>query len=67
MGRVSIYVCYQGLQLEKEFIIKYSNGYAQDYFEKEIEKIYDHIESCSKKNNLYDFFLTVIFTLNKRK
>ena len=57
LGKVSVNVSYEGLQLEKEFIIKHSNGFTSEYFEKEIENIYDHIESFSKKNNIYNFYL----------
>ena len=58
LGRVYVNVTYdEGMLLEKEFIIKYSNGYTPEYYEKEIEKLYNHIESFSKKNNLYDFYL----------
>ena len=57
LGRVSVNVCYDCMLLEKEFIIKYTNGYSQEFYEKEIEKIDDYIESFSKKNNIYDFYL----------
>ena len=57
LGRVYVNVTYEGMQLEKEFIIKYTNGYSQEFYEKEIEKIDDYIESFSKKNNIYDFYL----------
>ena len=58
LGNVYVNVTYDDMRLEKEFIIKYSNGYSRDYYEKEIERIYEHIDSFAKKNNLYDFYLT---------
>ena len=57
LGKVYVNVSYDYMNLNKEFIIKNSNGHSRDYYEKEIEKIDDHIESFSKKNNLYDFYL----------
>ena len=57
LGRVYVNVTYEGMQLEKEFIIKYTNGYSQEFYEKEIEEIYDYLASFSKKKNIYDFFL----------
>ena len=58
LGRVYVNVTYdESMLLEKEFIIKYSNGYTHEYYEKEIEKLYDYIESFSKKNNIFDFYL----------
>lgn len=56
LGRVYVNVMYDCNRLEKEFIIKYSNGYSRKYYENEIEKIYKHISSFSKKNNIYDFY-----------
>ena len=56
-GRVSVNISYDGSYREKEFIIKYSNGFTKEYYEKEIEKIDEHMKTFSKKNNLYDFFL----------
>ena len=56
LGRVYVNVMYDCNRLEKEFIIKYSNGYNYEYYEKEIEKIEDKMESFSKKNNIYDFY-----------
>ena len=63
LGKVSVNVCYEGLQIEKEFVIKQSNGYSQEYYKKEIEEIYKHIASFSKKNNIYDFFLGCYISL----
>ena len=57
LGKVSVNVCYDCMLLEKEFIIKYSNGFTYDYYEKEIEKIQQHMKVFSKKNNMYDFYL----------
>ena len=57
LGKVYVNVSYDYMRLEKEFIIKYSNGYSRDHYKNEIENIYDHIESFSKKNDLYDFYL----------
>ena len=57
LGKVSVNVCYDCMQLEKEFIIKHSNGFTNEYYQKEIERIDDHMEDFSKKNNMYDFYL----------
>ena len=56
LGRVYVNVMYDCNRLEKEFIIKYSNGYSHEHYKKEIEEIDDKIESFSKKNNIYDFY-----------
>lgn len=56
-GRVSVTISYDGSYREKEFTLKYLNGFSKEYYEKEIEKIDNYIESFSKKNNLYDFYL----------
>ena len=45
LGKVYVNVMYDCIQLEKEYIIKYSNGHSREYYEKEIEKIYRHMES----------------------
>ena len=58
LGRVYVNVTYDCIRLEKEFIIKYSNGYTRDYYKKEIEKIYNHIDDFAKRNNLYEFYLS---------
>lgn len=63
LGKVSVNVCYEGQQLEKEFVIRYSNGYSREYYKKEIEKIHKHIASFSKKNNIYDFYLGCYISL----
>ena len=57
LGKVYVNVMYDCIQLEKEYIIKYSNGHSHEYYEKEIEKICNQMESFSKKNNLFDFYL----------
>ncbi len=58
LGKVYVNVTYdEGMLLEKEFIIKQSNGYTYEYYKKEIKKIYDHISSFSKKNDIYEFYL----------
>ena len=57
LGKVYVNVMYDCIQLEKEYILMYSNGHSREYYEKEIEKIYRHMESFSKKNNLFDFYL----------
>lgn len=57
LGRVSVIISYDGSYREKEFIIKHSNGFSKDHYEKEIEKIDEHMLVFSKKNNLYDFYL----------
>ena len=56
LGRVSVIISYDGSYREKEFIIKYSKGFTKEHYEKEIEKIDEHMLSFSKKNNLYDFY-----------
>ena len=56
LGKVSVIISYDGSYREKEFIIKYSNGFSKEHYEKEIEKIDKHMLSFSKKNNLYDFY-----------
>ena len=58
LGRVYVNVTYDCIRLEKEFIIKYSNGYTRDYYKKEIEKIYNHIDDFAKRNNLYEFYFS---------
>lgn len=57
LGRVYVNISYDGSYPEKEFIIKYSNGFTKEHYEKEIEKIDKHMLDFSKKNNIYDFFL----------
>lgn len=56
LGKVSVIISYDGSYREKEFIIKYANGFSKEHYEKEIEKIDKHMLSFSKKNNLYDFY-----------
>ena len=56
LGKVSVTISYDGSYREKEFIIKYSNGFSKEHYEKEIEKIDKHMLSFSKKNNIYDFY-----------
>ena len=56
LGKVYVNVMYDCNRLEKEFIIKYSNGYSHEHYKKEIDEIDDKIESFSKKNNIYDFY-----------
>ena len=56
LGKVSVIISYDGSYREKEFIIKYSNGFSKEHYEKEIEKIDKRMLSFSKKNNLYDFY-----------
>ena len=63
LGRVSVNVSYDGPSLNKVFLIKFSNGFTKEYYEKEIEKIDDHIESFSKKNNMYNFYLGCYFSI----
>ena len=65
LGRVYVNVSYDGPSLDKVFFLKYSNGFTEEYYEKEIEKIEDYIESFSKKNNLYDFYLGCYIFLEK--
>ena len=36
LGRVSVNISYDGTYREKEFIIKYSNGFSKEYYKKEI-------------------------------
>ena len=64
-GRVSVNVCYDGPNLEKEFMIKFTNGFTKEYYEKEIEKIDEHMKTFSKKNNMYDFYLGCYILLEK--
>lgn len=64
-GRVSVNVCYDGPNLEKEFMIKFTNGFTKEYYEKEIEKIYLNMMDFSKKNNMYDFYLGCYILLEK--
>ena len=45
------------MDIAMNYIIKYSNGHSHEYYEKEIEKICNQMESFSKKNNLFDFYL----------
>ena len=56
LGKVSVIISYDGSYREKEFIIKYANGFSKEHYENEIEKIDKHMLSFSKKNNLYDFY-----------
>ena len=57
LGRVSVNVSYEGLTLEKAFIIKNRNGYSITYYDEKINEISLYLKIFSKKNNMYDFFL----------
>ncbi len=56
LGKVSVTISYDESYREKEFIIKYSNGFSKEHYEKKIEKIDKHMLTFSKKNHLYDFY-----------
>ncbi len=64
LGRVSVYVSYDGPNLEKGFMINYSNGFTKEYYETEIENINKSLKNFSKKNNIYDTFLNSHIILN---
>ena len=65
LGKVSVNVFYDGATLEKEFMIKYSNGFTKEYYENEILKLDEHMMDFSKMNNLYKFYRSCIFLLEK--
>lgn len=65
LGKVYVNVSYDIMKLNKEFIIKRSNGFREEHYNNEIKKIYEHINTFAKKNNLYDFYLGCYILLDK--
>ena len=65
LGKVFVNVSYDGPCLEKNFMIKYSNGFTEEYYEDEIIKIMEHMFYFSKKNNCYNFYQFCNFFLDK--
>lgn len=65
LGRVSVNVSYDGPNLQKEFILKYSNGYSYEFYDKEIDQITDYMETFSKNNGFYELFLESYILIEK--
>ena len=63
LGKVSVHVFYDGPNLQKDSIIKISNGFTKEYYKKEILKIYEHLSKFSKKNNIYSYFYEIDISL----
>ena len=51
--------------MEIEFMIKHSKNFTEEYIENERIKIYEHLRTFSKKNNMYDFYLGCYILLEK--